>query len=115
MKSTQDQPSEIDELKQKYGRVTTFEIPLDENEDDETPNRKIATVHLRNPDKKTRDAIGVFMGKGKYDVAILAGLKSLRIGGDTIESFENNDYAMISAEEAFVKHLQVAKTIIKKN
>jgi hypothetical protein len=115
MNTTQNDPTELETLKQSHKKVTTFIIPLDEFEDDETENRKVATVYLKTPDKRTRDVISDLMSKGKFEAAIISGLKLLRIGGDAIESFESNNYAMISVEPALVKHLEVGKTIIKKN
>lgn len=99
----------LEELKAKYGKINTLEVYLDE--DDLT---KIATIHLKRPDRTTRAIVGKLAGtdSGK---AIEACLKSLYVGGDALDLVLKNDYAIASCEGAVVEMLQVQQTVLKKN
>lgn len=99
----------LEELKAKYGVIRTLTIPLDE--DDET---KVAVIHLRKPDKQTRDMANKLAVKSSEN-AIKAVLNSLYVGGDSLDDIYKSEDAMESLEFAVVKLLQVQQTIIKKN
>lgn len=101
--------SELETLKKKYGVVRTLTIPLDT--DDES---KVAVIHLRKPDKTTRDMASKLAQKDST-MAIKAVLNSLYIGGDSLEDIYKSDDAMESLEFAVVELLRVQQTIIKKN
>lgn len=101
---------ELDALKSKYGKITTVEIPLDEDDDS-----KKLTFYLRKPDKATRKMIAK-LAKGEVaERAVLAGFNALRVAGDEVSELEKNDDAMISAEDALIEILSVQKAVIKKN
>lgn len=99
----------LEELKAKYGVIRTLTIPLDE--DDET---KVATIHLRKPDKQTRDMANKLAQKSSEN-AIKAVLNGLYVGGDSLKEIYESEDAMESLEFAVVKLLQVQQTVIKKN
>lgn len=99
----------IEELKAKYGVIRTLTIPLDE--DDET---KVAIIHLKKPDKQTRDMANKLAQKSSEN-AIKAVLNALYVGGDSLETIYKSDDAMESLEYAVVKLLAVQQTVIKKN
>jgi hypothetical protein len=102
---------EVEELKKKYGKITTIEVPLDE--DDET---KIAVFHLKRPGREERNAIQKLSKGAVPERAVIAGYKSLWVGGDDVailERSENYD-ALLSAEDALVRFLEVQKAVIKK-
>lgn len=108
--------SAIEELKKKHkGKITTFIVPLDAEEDEEDPNRKTAVFHIRTMDKTTRKLINTLNEKDNTEGAIIAGLKSLLIGGDDPNLLKDNDFALTSVDFALAKHMRVAATIIKKN
>jgi len=100
----------ITELKLKYGKITTVEIPLDE--DDAT---KKLVFYLRKPDKQTRSLISKLANGSVPEKAIIAGYNALRVAGDDASALQTNDDAMISAEEALIEILKVQKATIKKN
>ena len=100
----------IEELKAKFGKIITVEIPLDE--DDET---KVAVFYLKRPDKITRKMISKLALGELPEKAVLAGYNALRVGGDAVSILENNYEAFISAEDALVDILKVQKATIKKN
>lgn len=99
----------LDELKAKYGVIRTLTIPLDE--DDET---KKAVIHLKKPDKQTRDMANKLAQKSS-EQAIKAVLNSLYVGGDKLSIIYESEDAMESLEYAVVQLLKVQQTIIKKN
>lgn len=99
----------LEELKAKYGVIRTLTIPLDE--DDET---KVAVIHLRKPDKQTRDMASKLAQKSSEN-AIKAVLNALYVGGDSLKEVYESEDAMESLEYAVVKLLAVQQTIIKKN
>ena len=101
--------NELEVLKAKYGTIRTLVIPLDE--DDET---KTATIHLKKPDKHTRDMANKLAQKSSEN-AIKAVLNNLYVGGDSLSDIYASDDAMESLEYAVVQLLAVQKTIIKKN
>lgn len=101
---------EINDLKLKYGKITTVTIPLDE--DDET---KVLTFYLRKPDKQTRKMIAKLASGEVPERAVIAGYNALRVAGDEVASLEANDDALISAEDALIEILKVQKATIKKN
>jgi len=103
-------PQDLEALKLKYGKITTVTIPLDE--DDET---KVLTYHLRKPDKATRKMISKLANSEMPERAVLAGYNALRVAGDEVKELENNDDALISAEDALIEVLKVQKATIKKN
>jgi hypothetical protein len=100
---------QIEELKTKYGKITTVIIPLDE--DDET---KALTFYCRKPDKQTRKMISKLAAGEIPERAIIAGFKALRVAGDEVSELEKNDDAMVSAEDALIELLKVQKATIKK-
>lgn len=113
---TKPEDPRLTEIKAKFtGKITTLIVPLDQDEDEETVDRKTATFYIRNIDKTTRNMMGTLASKNKSEAAVIAGLKAMRLGGDEVAIIENNDYALISLEEALIQHMQVAKTILKKN
>jgi hypothetical protein len=99
----------LEELKAKYGIIRTLVIPLDE--DDES---KTATIHLRKPDKTTRDMASKLAQKSS-ESAIKAVLNNLYVGGDKLSIVYESEDAMESLEYAVVQLLKVQQTIIKKN
>ena len=99
----------IADLKAKYGKVTTVTIPLDE--DDES---KALVFHLRKPDKQTRSMISK-LAQSSSEKAVIAAYNALRIGGDEVSALQNNDDALIIAEDALIEILKVQKAVIKKN
>jgi len=99
----------LEELKAKYGIIRTLVIPLDE--DDES---KTATIHLRKPDKTTRDMASKLAQKSS-ESAIKAVLNNLYVGGDKLSIIYESEDAMESLEYAVVQLLKVQQTIIKKN
>lgn len=104
-----EQDKLISELKAKYGIIRTLEIPLDE--DDEA---KVAVIHLRKPDKTTRDLASKLAQKDST-MAIKAVLNALYVGGDSLETIYKSEDAMESLEFAVVQLLKVQQTVIKKN
>lgn len=99
----------LEELKAKYGVIRTLIIPLDE--DDET---KTATIHLKKPDKQTRDMANKLAQKSS-EMAIKAVLNGLYVGGDSLKEIYDSEDAMESLEYAVVQLLKVQQTVIKKN
>jgi hypothetical protein len=99
----------LEQLKAKYGIIRTLVIPLDE--DDES---KTATIHLRKPDKTTRDMASKLAQKSS-ESAIKAVLNNLYVGGDKLATIYESEDAMESLEYAVVQLLKVQQTIIKKN
>jgi|NOAtaT_6_FD_contig_71_2325308_length_4037_multi_2_in_0_out_0_6 hypothetical protein len=100
----------LEELKAKYGKVYTLEVPLDEDD----VNKK-AIIYLRKPDKTTRAMVSKLASSGKYDAAVEATLKNLYVGGDKLELILQNDDAMASCDETIVELLNVQKATLKKN
>jgi hypothetical protein len=100
----------LEELKAKYGKVYTLEVPLDEDD----VNKK-AIIYLRKPDKTTRAMVAKLASSGKYDAAVEATLKNLYVGGDKLELILQNDDAMASCDETIVELLNVQKATLKKN
>jgi hypothetical protein len=101
---------QIEELKVKYGKITTVIIPLDEDDD-----TKVLTFYCRKPDKQTRKMISKLANGEIPERAVLAGFNALRVAGDEVSALEKNDDAMISAEDALIELLKVQKATIKKN
>lgn len=99
----------LEELKTKYGKVSTLTVPLDE--DDAT---KVATIYLKKPDRTIRSAIAAMASKDGLKAVELA-LKNLYIGGDDLNLVTKNDNALVGCEEAIVELLYVQKAILKKN
>lgn len=100
---------ELEELKQKYGKVLTLVVPLDQ--DDLT---KTATIYLKKPDRTTRSLISKVASQDGLK-AIEAGLKNLYIGGDKLELVTSNDDALVACEDAIIDILSVQKAELKKN
>lgn len=99
----------IEELKKKHGVIRTLTIPLDE--DDSTQK---AVIHLRKPDKTTRDMASKLAAKDST-LAIKTVLNNLYLGGDPLDVIYKSDDAMESLEFAVVELLKVQQTTIKKN
>jgi len=99
----------LEELKAKYGVIRTLTVPLDE--DDES---KFSVIHLRKPDKQTRDMASKLAQKSS-ESAIKAVLNSLYVGGDSLKEIYESEDAMESLEYAVVQLLKVQQTTIKKN
>jgi hypothetical protein len=99
----------LEELKQKYGKVNTITVPLDEDD-----ASKVAIIYLKKPDRTTRSLVGKLAGVDSSK-AIEAALKNLYIGGDALSLILTNDDALASCEEAIVELLMVQKAVLKKN
>lgn len=99
----------LEELKQKYGKVNTITVPLDEDD-----ASKVAIIYLKKPDRTTRSLVGKLAGVDSSK-AIEAALKNLYIGGDALSLVLTNDDALASCEEAIVELLMVQKAVLKKN
>lgn len=99
----------LEELKAKHGVIRTLTIPLDS--DDES---KVAVIHLKKPDRQTRDMANK-LAKKSSEMAIKAVINCLYVGGDSLEDIYKSDDAMESLEYAVVTLLSVQQTIIKKN
>lgn len=110
-----EDPRLVEIRKTHAGKITTFIVPLDQDEDEGDPDRKLATFYLKNCDKPTRLIMMKLSGSQNPERAVIAGLKALRLGGDEVSVIENNYDALISAENAMLKHITVKETIIKKN
>jgi len=107
---TPEQERELEMLKQKYGKVRTMCVPLDE--DDET---KYAILFLKKPDRATRNMTWSFVQKGNTDAAIQACLKALWIGGDKLDLIFSNDDAMEAVDLTLTELLKTQKAVLKKN
>lgn len=99
----------IEELKAKYGRIYTIDVPLDD--EDET---KIATIHLRKPDRITHSLVSKLVSNDSVK-AIEAALKNLYVGGDKLDLVTSNDDALLSCESAIVEMMQKKQAVLKKN
>ena len=99
----------LNDLKLKYGKVYTLEVPLDDE------SEKKATIYLKKPDKSVRGMVTKLAGSGKYDQAVETALKNLYIGGDSLDLILKNDDAMASCEDAIAEILTVQKAVLKKN
>jgi len=100
----------IADLKLKYGRIFTVEIPLD----DDDASKKLV-FYLRKPDKQTRSLISKLATGAVPEKAVIAGFNALRVAGDDAAALQNNDDALLSAEDALIEILRVQKATIKKN
>jgi len=100
----------LEDLKQKYGKIITVEIPLSEDNEDEK-----AVFYLKKPDKVTRKMISKLAAGEVPEKAVIAGYNALRVGGDDVSILEANYDALLSAEDALIEILKVQKAIIKKN
>jgi hypothetical protein len=98
------------ELKAKHGKITTVEIPLD----DENPE-KVLTFHLRKPTRSDRRIINKALGGSLPEKAVSVGYNLLRVAGDEVAELEKNDDAFIAADIALSEILKVAQATIKKN
>ena len=99
----------IAELKEKYGKITTVVIPLDEDD-----SSKVLTYYLRKPDKLTRSMVSK-MAQTSTERAVIKAFEALKVGGDEVSALQQNDDALIIAEDALIQILSVQKAIIKKN
>lgn len=100
---------ELADLREKHGKVREFIVPLDEDDDTKT-----VTFFLKPCDRKTENMIDK-QAKGSQERAVIMGLKTLWLGGDSVDFLTGNDYAMRSAEAGLVEYMQPGKVIIKKN
>jgi hypothetical protein len=87
----------------------TLEVPLDVDDDS-----KIAIIHVKKPNKTTRDIASKLAMKDS-DGAIKATLKALYLGGDSLDTVFNSDDAMASLDSAVYQLLAVQQTVLKKN
>lgn len=110
MKTEIELKKELEVLKQTHGIIREMVVFLDT--DDES---KQATIFLKKPDKTTRSVVGKLITQEKFDRAIESCLKSLYIGGDSLDLILNNDDAIESAGMGIVELLKVQQATLKKN
>jgi hypothetical protein len=102
--------AEKQDLLAKHKSIRTLIVPLDEDDDS-----KVAILFLRKPDRTTRNMVWTLVGKSDTDKAIIACIKALYIGGDSIDLITGNGDAMDSVDGALSELLKVQRTVIKKN
>lgn len=110
MKNETELALELEQLKQKHGKVRTLEVYLDTDDEDLK-----ATLFLKKPDKTTRSIVGKLVNQDKFDRAVIACLNALYIGGDELKLVTENDDAIESAGMGVVELLAVQKATLKKN
>lgn len=100
----------IEELKAKYGKITTVIIPYNDGDNE-------FTFYFKKADKITRKMIAKLSEGEVPERAVIAGFKALRVAGNEVAELENcpDDDAMVCAEDALIRFLRVQKATIKKN
>jgi hypothetical protein len=97
----------IEELKSKYGSVNELTVPLD------AEGEKIATIYLRDIDRKTYSAATKVIQKDELEGTEVI-LKNLYVGGDNISLVIENFNALRACSVALVKLLTPYDATLKK-
>ena len=111
MKTKDELAQELELLKNRYGKVRTLEVPLDEEEGGE-----FATLFLKKLDRQTYSALmGLYRNSADPFRAYEFVLKALYIGGDDLIVVIDNDDAMLSLGGILAELLPQKIASLKKN